>query len=137
MTDINPRIVDGEPMCSGEDCPSCVYADKEGKADPRCAYIREPMRWPYTPCVPMLRRQRDEWKDMARKVSALLDEIGTERDEARATVERLRAESAEAFSNFLVKCGNHIDIGNPAVKEGPFGALTRFRAALAEKEAGR
>jgi len=50
MTEISPKMVDGEPICSGMGCylcPECEYWVAEGAGKP---------------CVPALREQRDELK---------------------------------------------------------------------------
>lgn len=51
MTDIRPRIENGEPVCAGNECT------KYGKSCASPAMLDVP--WS-TPCVPALRQQRDE-----------------------------------------------------------------------------
>jgi hypothetical protein len=71
-TDINPCIVDGEPTCSGEECPAlCVYR----------------MSSSYFPCIPGLRRLLAEARGALRLAeSAIADECndGCESEEDRA-----------------------------------------------------
>lgn len=55
MTDIKPRIVDGEPICSGDLC-------EHFRGGGECNFVLSES-WalhPDDPCIPALRQQRDE-----------------------------------------------------------------------------
>ncbi len=49
MTEIKPKMVDGEPVCSGWDCP--LFGDIDHRFT--CDMLNYP-------CIPGLRQQRDE-----------------------------------------------------------------------------
>ena len=55
MTDIKPRIENGEPVCTGKECP--VHYDsplgEKGRICRTCSFDGDP-------CIPALRQQRDE-----------------------------------------------------------------------------
>lgn len=60
-TEINPRIVDGEPVCSGSACPSHAVTFASvlyGTAQPCWGAFTHAGIMP--PCIPGLRHQRDE-----------------------------------------------------------------------------
>jgi hypothetical protein len=78
--DIAPRIVEEEPMCSGEECPRCYNACGSGNG----FWCGEPFRLkstriitdrnyvPFMLCIPGLRRQRDALQAVAGKVLEIL-----------------------------------------------------------------
>jgi hypothetical protein len=94
MTDINPRIVDGEPVCSGEECPCCEksHIDKDGTLRVFCNAGGTPgSGWTYL-CIHGLRAQ--------------LDALQAERDEARRRYCEYRS------------IGRGIDAATIAIEEG-------------------
>ena len=59
MTDIKPIVIEGEPWCALDGCPSHVYAD----AQHLCEVLKAPVPQDfngYQYCIPALRQQRDE-----------------------------------------------------------------------------
>jgi len=59
VTDIKPRIMDGEPVCNGCECPA--FSAPPGAFNTWCQIGRVPAQaWTGGRCIPGLRRQRDE-----------------------------------------------------------------------------
>jgi hypothetical protein len=54
-TDIKPRIVDGEPVCCGGECPADNSDGDCGESGELGKFIM-----PGDPCIPALRAQRDD-----------------------------------------------------------------------------
>ena len=66
---IAPRFVDGEPVCSGEECPRFYWSNVDdqcmsvfcGRGDDLLRFCQsQPEK---VPCIPMLRCQRDELRE--------------------------------------------------------------------------
>ena len=86
MTDIKPRIENGEPVCSWQSCPSWG-----NKGDHRIGCTHLGILGEYAtegdPCIPALRQQRDEAmrnhsKVVSRQKAISVDWVGDWRDAA-------------------------------------------------------
>jgi hypothetical protein len=68
MTDIKPRYVEGEPVCSGEECLCYTEALRWKFENPSYFCAKDEsyyMLKDNIPCIPALRRDRDKWKENA------------------------------------------------------------------------
>jgi hypothetical protein len=92
MSEINPRIVDGEPVCSGSECPECKFYGGTGMGTYVCKETGgvAPVN---NYCIPGLRRQRDEAIDAAVRQAS---DLGRQLGEAKARGDTLERERDEA-----------------------------------------
>jgi hypothetical protein len=58
VSEIKPRIVDNEPVCSVNECPSCKFYGGTGMGAYSCSHP-DGAPWEGHPCIPGLRAQRD------------------------------------------------------------------------------
>lgn len=104
MPEIRPRIdEDGEVWCAGSECPS-GYRRPGTRETARCPHLHRDY-----PCVPALRRQRDEAREkyqwmVDHAADQKLDgyrELGACAAKAEAEVERLRGETRKGAAQAL------------------------------------
>jgi len=53
MSEIKPKYIDGEPMCSGEECSRWGFGNTDDPQNRTCFRSN-------SPCIPALRRDRDK-----------------------------------------------------------------------------
>jgi hypothetical protein len=94
MSDVNPRIVDGEPVCSGAECPSFEPIEASlGSMSTGGYCLRRGSVVIATTCTPGLRRQRDE----ARREVCVL------RAATLPIVKRDPGETSEQYQDLMIR----------------------------------
>ncbi len=80
MTEIKPKIVDGEPMCDSKNCAVDGFSDNGTPETAWCQCCDDA-----DPCIPSLRQQRDELKKENAELKERLEKINTYATEGYTT----------------------------------------------------